>query len=200
MSIHVLSNAPKVLLVDANGVVRGTLASVCRDLNVARVTQAASIGLGEQWLMKMPFGGLVLSMTEEEAALALLTDLRGGKFQSEADLPVVVLANDCTAKLIERLKKLKVRRLLLLPFKLRDVIQALEQLCVERGGNRTDAGAAKRPRAAETPPVPAPAAEDDGAQVPQESAGHTAPVATESLADAVAGIDEPEGVEAEART
>jgi DNA-binding NtrC family response regulator len=133
MSIASLPRAPNVLLVDLDSTVRVTLASVCRDLNVARVFQATSIGLGEQWLKTGSPKGLVLSMSEEAAALALLTKLRAGDFPCGPDIAVVVMAHACTPDLAKRLKQFGVRRLLLQPFKLRDVIETLEQLWPEGG-------------------------------------------------------------------
>lgn len=128
MSISGLSNAPIVLLVDSDNTVRGTVASVCRDLNVARVIQATSVAQAVHWLNTGSLKGLVLSMREEDEALALLTNLRAGDFPCGPDVAVAVMAHTCTPELARQLKQLGVRRLLLQPFKLRDVIQTLEGL------------------------------------------------------------------------
>jgi DNA-binding NarL/FixJ family response regulator len=131
MNAAALSQVPNVLLVDSDNTVRGTVASVCRDLNVAQVAQATSVALGEQWLKTGSLNGLVLSLGEEAAALALLTKLRGGGFPCGPDVAVVVMAHACTPDLAKQLKQFGVRRLLLQPFKLRDVIETLEQLRAE---------------------------------------------------------------------
>lgn len=136
MSIAAFAKAPKILLVDADNTVRGTVASVCRDLNVARVTQATSVSMAELHLRTGHLSGLVLSMGEETAALALLTRLRAGDFPCGPGVAVVVMAHECSADLAQRLKALKVRRLLLQPFKLRDVIQTLEQLWLDGEGQK----------------------------------------------------------------
>ena len=121
----------KLLLVEPENLIRGTLASICRDLGLAQAIQATSVAQGEQVLKSGSVQGLVLSLYNEAAALQLLTRLRAGELESARDLPVAVLAHDCTPDLAAQLKSLGVRRLLLQPFKLRDVIHTLENLWPE---------------------------------------------------------------------
>ena len=125
-----LRDAPrrKVLLIEPDGLVRGTVASVCRELQLARVRQTISVAAGEQWLKAGRPDGVLMSLSEGELALDFLTRLRAGAFQCDADLPVAVMAREGDAALVSRLKELDVRRLLLQPFRLRDVIHTLEQL------------------------------------------------------------------------
>lgn len=118
----------KVLLIEPDGLVRGTVASVCRELQLARVRQSISVAAGEQWLKAGQPDGLLMSLAEGEVALDLLTRLRAGAFPCDADLPVALMAREGDAALVARLKELDVRRLLLQPFRLRDVIHTLEQL------------------------------------------------------------------------
>ncbi|AOW14871.1 hypothetical protein LPB72_20825 [Hydrogenophaga crassostreae] len=170
MSIAAFAKAPKILLVDADNTVRGTVASVCRDLNVARVTQATSVSMAEQHLRTGRLSGLVLSMGEEVAALALLTRLRAGDFPCGPEVAVVVMAHECTADLARQLKALKVRRLLLQPFKLRDVIQTLEQLWEEGVGSSSGPGDSAVPEDSPEPVEPPEAAEPKAvAEDPGES-------------------------------
>lgn len=156
-----LSVAPVVLLVEPDNTVRGTVASVCRDLGIAKVHQGLSVASGEQWLMAGRPKGLVLSMSEEGAALALLERLRAGEFPCGPSIPVVCMAHACTAELADRLKGLNVRRLLLHPFKLRDVIQTIEQL---------------------SRPEPAPTADTSNATAKEDALGDAATGASEALA------------------
>jgi hypothetical protein len=118
----------KVLLIEPDGLVRGTVASVCRELQVARVRQAISVSAGEQWLKTGQPHGLLISLTEGDVALDFLTRLRAGALRCDAELPVAAMARAGDAALVARLKELNVRRLLLQPFKLRDVVHTLEQL------------------------------------------------------------------------
>ena len=71
---------------------------------------------------------VLMSLVEGDAALDFLTRLRAGAFRCEADMPVVAMARVVDAALVARLKALDVRRLLLQPFRLHDVIHTLEQL------------------------------------------------------------------------
>lgn len=121
----------RVLLVEPENLLRGTVASICRDLGLVQVIQATSVAQGEQALKSSSVQGLVMSLYDEVAALQLLTRLRAGELGDELDLPVAVLAHGCTPDLAAQLKALGVRRLLLQPFKLREVIHTLEKLWPE---------------------------------------------------------------------
>ena len=119
---------PQILLIEPDGLVRGTVASVCRELQLVRLQQVTSVVQGEKWLQSNADHGLLLSLTERDAALALLARLRAGELRCEADIPVAVMVHGADAELVTRLKELDVRRLLLQPFRLRDVVHTLEQL------------------------------------------------------------------------
>ena len=120
--------ARKVLLIEPDGLVRGTVASVCREMQIARVRQAISIASAEQWLKTGVPQALLMSLVEGDAALDFMTRLRAGAFRCDADIPVVAMARVVDTALVARLKALDVRRLLLQPFRLHDVIHTLEQL------------------------------------------------------------------------
>jgi len=120
-----------MLVLEPDAVVRSTVAAVVRELELAQVQQAASVPLGTQVLTETAVDALVLSLADTEAALELLIRLRAGEFPSRADIPVVVLAPACDGSLALRLKQLEVLRLLLTPFKIRDVVQTLESLAPE---------------------------------------------------------------------
>lgn len=118
----------KVLLVEPDGLMRGTVASVCRDMHIARVCQTISVASAEQWLKTETPDGLLISLAEGDAALDFLTRLRAGAFSCDRNLPVAAMARTADPALVASLKELDVRRLLLQPFRLRDVIHTLEQL------------------------------------------------------------------------
>ena len=121
----------RVLLIEPENLVRGTVASACRDLALVQVIQATSVAQGEQAIKSHSVQGMVLSLSDEGAALSLLRRLRAGELGCAANLAVAVLAHGCTPDLAVQLKTLDVRRLLLQPFKLRDVIHTLENLWPE---------------------------------------------------------------------
>jgi len=118
----------KLLLIEPDGLVRSTVASVCRYLHLARVRQITSVTLGEEWLKSGKPDGLLISLTEGDASLAFLTRLREGGLRCDPTMPVAAMAREADAALVTRLKELDVRRFLLQPFKLRDVIHTVEQL------------------------------------------------------------------------
>jgi DNA-binding NarL/FixJ family response regulator len=118
----------ELLLIEPDGLVRSTVASVCRDVQLARVRQITSVALGEEWLKSGKPDGLLISLTESDASLAFLTRLREGKLRCDPAMPVAAMAREADAALVTRLKELDVRRFLLQPFKLRDVIHTVEQL------------------------------------------------------------------------
>ncbi len=128
MSAAIGVSSINVLLIEPDGLVRSTVASVCRELQIVRMHQATSLAMGEQWLQTSQADGLMLSLADPDAALDLLSRLRAGDFRSEAGIPVAAMAPSCDAAMLQRLKELDVRRFLLQPFKLRDVIQTVEQL------------------------------------------------------------------------
>ena len=103
---------PRILLVEPDGLVRGTVASVCRDLQLAHVIQAGSCDLATRLLV----------------GLDLPTRLREGSFVCSADMPVAMTAPGIDATMAARLKELRIRRLLLKPFKIRDLIATVEAL------------------------------------------------------------------------
>ncbi len=134
-----------MLVLEPDAVVRSTVASVVRELDLAQVQQAASVPLGTQVLTETAVDALVLSLADTEAALELLTRLRAGEFLSRADIPVVVLAPACDGPLALRLKQLEVLRLLLTPFKIRDVVQTLEALKPEPAPEATAGASTAQP-------------------------------------------------------
>jgi DNA-binding NarL/FixJ family response regulator len=122
------SPSRELLLVEPDGLVRSTVASVCRDMQLARVRQITSVAMAEQWLNSGKPDGLLISLTEGDASLAFLSHLREGGLPCDPALPVAAMARGADAALVGRLKELDVRRFLLQPFRLRDVIHTVEQL------------------------------------------------------------------------
>lgn len=128
MNAQGFGSAAHVLLIEPDNMVRSTVASVCRDMKLVRILQASSLASGESHLLAQPVQGLMLSLVEGDAALDLLERLRAGAFACEPNIPAMVMASGCTKKQLVRLKALEVRRLLLQPFRLRDVVNTVEQL------------------------------------------------------------------------
>lgn len=58
MSAAVGAPSIHVLLIEPDGLVRSTVASVCRELEIVRMHQATSLVMGEQWLQTWKADGL----------------------------------------------------------------------------------------------------------------------------------------------
>lgn len=69
MKAQTAGSATQVLLVEPDGLVRGTVASVCRDLDLVHIVQATSLTQGEHCLQASPLHGLMLSLADGDAAL-----------------------------------------------------------------------------------------------------------------------------------
>ena len=107
---------------------RGTVASVCRDLQLADVVQAGSCDLALKCLQDDSLQAGILYLSDEGSGLDLLTRLREGAFACPVDMPVAMTAAGIDATMAARLKQLRIRRLLLKPFKIRDLIATVEAL------------------------------------------------------------------------
>lgn len=119
---------PRILLVEPDGLVRGTVASVCRDLQLADVVQAGSCDLAVKLLVDDSLQASIVSLSDCGSGLDLLTRLREGAFTCPTDMPVAMTAAGIDAAQAGRLKALRIRRLLLKPFKIRDLVATVESL------------------------------------------------------------------------
>lgn len=116
---------PQLLLIEPDRMVRSTVSSVCRGLDLVQVHQAASLAIGQQMLQAQRMDVLMVSLAEGRGALALVERLR----ESRPDMPVAVTAASADADTVQSLKALGIRRLLLQPYKIRDVVMTVEALC-----------------------------------------------------------------------
>ncbi len=119
---------PPLLLLEPDGLVRGTVVAVCRDLELAHVIPVTSSQQALKVMRQAELSACVLSLSERELALDIISRLRNGEFRSPAELPVAVTSGSADAELAQVLKSLCVRRMLLKPFKIRDSIITVESL------------------------------------------------------------------------
>lgn len=126
--LSVQAAVPCLLIVEPDRLVRSTVSGVCRDLQLAQVHQAATVAVGLQMLQSQAFDLWLVSLAECEVALDLIERLRRGEFGTRTDIPVAVMAASADAQVVQRLKPLGIRRLLLQPFKIRDVAVTVEAL------------------------------------------------------------------------
>lgn len=117
-----------LLLVEPQFLLRRTVAAVARDMRLADPRELTSIEQAASLLAIETFDALFLSMDEEAAALELMIRVRNGDTKCAADIPIAVTAASCSAPLALRLKHLEVRRLILRPFKVKGVLDAIAAL------------------------------------------------------------------------
>jgi hypothetical protein len=117
-----------LLLVEPQFLVRRTVAAVARDMRLANPKEVTTIEVAESLVATHRFGALFLSLDEEDAALALMARVRAGETSCPSDIPIAVTAAACGTTLAMRLKELEVRRLLLRPFKVKGVLDAIAAL------------------------------------------------------------------------
>jgi DNA-binding NarL/FixJ family response regulator len=120
-----------VLILEPDFLLRRTVVGVIRDMQLAEIHEATQADLASRLLMSRRFDALLFALDDEGAAIELLLSLRRGGTLAPADTPVAVTAAACDASLALRLKELKVRRVLLKPFKVKSVIETVSGLCTE---------------------------------------------------------------------
>lgn len=120
-----------VLLVEPQWLIRSTVVSVGRTLDLPRIDEASSVEAACQRLANQRYDLLLLSLDDREGALALLEQLRAGGFAPRAGVPVVVMTAVCDVELARRLKQLDVRRAIIKPFKVKTVLESIEAIVAE---------------------------------------------------------------------
>ena len=118
----------ELLLVEPQFLLRRTVAAVARDMRLANPRELTHIEQAESLVAITAFDALFLSLDEEAAALELMSRVRNGETRCAADIPIAVTAAACGTPLALRLKQLEVRRLLLRPFKVKGVLDAIAAL------------------------------------------------------------------------
>jgi hypothetical protein len=128
-AVHVPAAPPiELLLVEPQFLLRRTVAAVARDLRLANPKEITTIEQAESLLSFHAFDALFLSLDEEAAAIELMSRVRNGDTKCARDVPIAVTAAACDTPLALRLKNLEVRRLVLRPFKVKGVLDAIVAL------------------------------------------------------------------------
>ncbi|NCT83365.1 MAG: response regulator [Comamonadaceae bacterium] len=120
--------ARRMLIVEPHFVLRRTVAVLARDLGLVTVQEASSHAAAEKLLQESRFDAMLIALDERGEALELLRQLRAGSTVQVTDLPVAATATLCDVELALRLKQLDVSRLLIKPFKVRDMLGAITAL------------------------------------------------------------------------
>lgn len=118
----------RLLIIEPQFVLRRTVSTMAREMGLAEVQEAATTALAGRLLDEQRFDGLLIALDEDGEALLLLEGLRTGQWPQPTGLPVAAMASACDVELALRLKELDVTRLLLKPFKVRGVLEAIAAL------------------------------------------------------------------------
>ncbi len=117
-----------LLLVEPCFVLRSTVTSVARGLDIGEVHAAPSAEAAAQMMMARRFDAFVIAMGDDGLGLTLINTLRGGGTRSAPDAAVVVMADLCDERAVSAFRQLKVRRVLLKPFKVKSVVETITAL------------------------------------------------------------------------
>jgi len=117
-----------ILLVEPSSLTGSIIVATARQLNLPPVRQVNSVRMAQQRLVHQDFGGIIVSLEEQQEAVALLEQVRNNALAVNADVPVAVTTTQVDASTAVQMKALQVRRVLLKPFKVRDVIATIEML------------------------------------------------------------------------
>jgi CheY-like chemotaxis protein len=120
-----------ILLFEPATLLRRTVSLTVRSLAIANLTEAATYGSAHEVCERRRFDGAVIAIDarQEDGAgcdgLALLQRIRDGKYASPTSIPVAVLVESCDANLLQILMANGVKRILIKPFRARDVIDTI---------------------------------------------------------------------------
>ena len=119
-----------VLLVEPQAVLRRTVALTARSLGLAQIHEAASMALARQILRQRPFDGAIIAIDDGGPGhdLHLLDQVRGGDSASPPQIPIAVMADNCTGEQLVQLQQRHVARVIVKPFRARVLLDALATL------------------------------------------------------------------------
>jgi DNA-binding NtrC family response regulator len=124
----VLASTREILLVEQSSMIGSIIVSTARQLQLCPVRLVTNCNSAQLLLKNQVFCGLITSLDEAGAALNMIDLLRQGQLRCDANMPVAVTAAHCDVAMANRIKGLNVQRILLKPFKIRDLITTIQSL------------------------------------------------------------------------
>ena len=118
----------EILLIEQSAMVGSIIVSTARQLGLRPVRVVNNSRTARRLMELQAFDGLIASLHEEEETLQLIQNVRDGVSLSPPETPVAITTALCDAPLAHRIKMLNVRRILLTPFKIRDLVATIEML------------------------------------------------------------------------
>lgn len=124
----------RILLVEPSSLSGGIIVATARQLSLSAVHLVSSVRSAQQKLDQEDFSAVIVSLEEDKDAVLLIEKLRNTQFSAvNPSVPIAVITSSINASLALQLKVLDVRRVLLKPFKVRDVITTIQMLQVATG-------------------------------------------------------------------
>lgn len=117
-----------LLLVEPNSLFRRTVAQVARELQLADIREASTLDAAQRMLENRSVDALMLDIGEGMDALGLVQNVRSGALSCPKRLPIALTAESCDLATIALYKDLDVRRIMLKPFKVKTVLEVIQNL------------------------------------------------------------------------
>lgn len=122
-----------ILLVEPEHLLRRTVALTVRSLGTAEITEAATYPVAHGLCGRRGFDGAVIALEwplsqERHRGLTLIQQIRAGDSASQAAMPIAVLVESCTAETLQLLRSCGIARILIKPFRVRDVIDTIDAM------------------------------------------------------------------------
>lgn len=124
----VLGTQNEILLVEKSAMIGSIIVSTARQLQLRPVRLVTNCNSAQLFLENQVFCGLITSLDEAEAAFNMIHQLRQGQLRCDAKMPVAVTTSQCDMTMANRIKSLCVQRILLKPFKIRDLVTTIQTL------------------------------------------------------------------------
>ena len=122
-----------ILLVEPANLLRRTVALTVRSLGTAEVTEAATYPTAQQFCELRRFDAAVVAVewplpADSCKGLTLIQQIRLGQGASAPSIPIAVLVDSCNAELLQVLRSCNITRILIKPFRVRDVIDTIDSM------------------------------------------------------------------------
>lgn len=122
-----------ILLVEPEHLLRRTVALTVRSLGTAEITEAATYPVAHELCARRGFDGAVIALEwplslESHRGLSLIQQIRAGDSASRASIPIAAMVESCTAETLQLLRSCGIARILIKPFRVRDVIDTIEAM------------------------------------------------------------------------
>ena len=123
----------RLLLVEPANLLRRTVSLTVRSLGTADVTEAATYQTAHELCQRRTFDGAVIAVewplpSDVYKGLTLIQQIRSGTSASAASIPIAVLVESCNTELLQVLRSCGISRILIKPFRVRDVVDTIDSM------------------------------------------------------------------------